>query len=501
MDEQLPDLAELTDLVLQTRLAMLRSSLTKVCNAIAVLENARQQGMPVSEESRLSTLAAAVRTAEAGLRELVGDIPDAAAQAEAIRILDDMARQRKAAVSPAAAEIPGQRLPALGDTSVGNDLGDYARDLLGDLDEIEAKIDVATGQPAAEARELMDDAWRDYQAALTCCHEIFAEYIELMSGVLLRDAGLDEDLCRIADALIRKWPMADYSWASLSIPAEDERPAMSTAQLVRLGFPEWSIWSLPLAAREYGHIFARKRERVRTDVQEALARHVATEAELCSWTADVFATTVLGSAYPWAAILLRAEPSAADDQARVAVMLHTLELMSPPDEFYRPMARAWQTATDGQFSLSEGQKDFVRKVKSRIRVEFRRWQDANDLADLLRSDAEPEQIASSVADHGLANVLVAAWRVRIDRATTFAEESRPEEPAEHRNARRKAYADDLKTLASRVRDVCVAVIDRRGPATTASVLPEASRPSLLPSVPGGLIAGPDKSLADGGTRP
>lgn len=500
MDEQLPDLADLADLVLQTRLAMLRSSLTKVCNAIAVLESARQQGRPVSEESRLSTLARAVGTAEDSLRRLVEKIPDATAQAEAIRILADMAVQRIAAVRPPAAEIPGRPLFALGDTSVGNDLGDYAKDMLGDLEDIEAKIDVATGMPAAEARELMDGAWQDYQEALTHCHEIFVEYIDLMSGVLLRDAGLDEDLCRIADALIRKWPMADYSWSSLSIPADDERPAMSTAQLVRLGFPEWSIWSLPLVAREFGHIFARKRERVRTDMQEALARHVATEAELCSWTADVFATTVLGSAYPWAAILLRAEPSAADDQARVAVMMHTLELMSPPDEFYRPMAQAWQTATGGQFALSEGQKEFVKKVKSRIRVEFRRWQDADDLADLLRSDAGPGQIASSVADHGLGNVLVAAWRVRIDRAATFAEESWPEEPAEHRNARRKAYADDLKTLADRVRAVCVAVIDRPGPPTT-SVLPEASRPSLLPSVTGGLISGPDKSSADQGIGP
>ena len=49
------------------------------------------------------------------------------------------------------------------------------------------------------------------------------------------------------------------------------------AQLIRLGFPEWSIWSLPLVAREFGHVFARKRERVRADMTEAMDQGVATE--------------------------------------------------------------------------------------------------------------------------------------------------------------------------------------------------------------------------------
>ena len=99
-------------------------------------------------------------------------------------------------------------------------------------------------------------------------------------------------------------------------------------------------------------------------------------------------------------------------------MMHTLELMSPPDEFYQPMAQAWQTATGGQFALSEEQKEFVKKVKSRIWVEFRRWEDADDLADLLGALPRPAQIASSSPTTALGNVLVAAWRVRIDRAAS-----------------------------------------------------------------------------------
>lgn len=275
---------------------------------------------------------------------------------------------------------------------------------------------------------------------------------------------------------------------------------MSTAQLIRLGFPEWSIWSLPLVAREFGHVFARKRERVRTDIQQALARNVATEPQLCSWAADVFATTVLGSAYPWAAILLRAEPSTAGDQARVAVMMHTMELLKAPAEFYQPLAGAWQAATGGQFGLSEEQKAFVKTVKSRISVEFRRWDEANALADRLEGGEEPTQIASELAKNGLGNVLVAAWLARIGRAVRFAEESRPEEPAEDRINRRKNYADSLKGLADRAHAVCVEIIDRPGPPTTSGLLGP-GLPSPQDPAAGGRNPGPDKSSADQGTAP
>ena len=190
----------------------------------------------------------------------------------------------------------------------------------------------------------MADAWSCYRKALANCHELFVEYIDLVRGVLIRDAGLDQDLCRIADSLIKTWPFSGSAWTSLSIPAEDERPGMSTAQLIRLGFPEWSLWSLPLVAREFGHVFTRKRDRIDTDVLQAAANNVRGEAELRSWAADIFATTVAGSAYPWAAIVLRADPDADLDQARVAVMLYTMELLKAPASYYDPLALAWQGA-------------------------------------------------------------------------------------------------------------------------------------------------------------
>lgn len=491
---------ELSDLVLWARLAMLRGSLTKVCGAIKMLENARQQGRQASrEESGVRALAQAIATDELRLRAVVEKIADARVKAEVLDILNEMSKRRGEAIMSFVAETPGRRLFALRDTSVGGDLSDFARDLLGELDEIESIIDRATGAPPAAGRQLMDEAWEKYRKALARCGDIFAEYIDLIRGVLLRDAGLDQDLCRIADTLIKTWHFAGHAWSSLSIPAEGERPDMSEAQLIRLGFPEWSIWSLPLVAREFGHVFAKKRERVIADIKEAMDEHLASEPELCSWAADVFATTVLGSAYLWAATLLRADPSEPGDLTRVAVMTYTLELMAAPTEFYQPLAQAWQTAAaGGQVVLNAEQKAFVKKVKSRIGVEFRRWEAATALADQLAGTDEPADIADPLAVSSLRNVLVAAWRARIGWAVAFAENSYPGEEPEERNARRRRYTDALVIVADRVRAVCVAVIDRPGPSPAAG-LPGTGLPPPQDPAAGGPNPGPEKSSAAGGT--
>ena len=135
-----------------------------------------------------------------------------------------------------------------------------------------------------------------------------------------------------------------------------------------------------------------------------------------SWAADVFATSVAGSAYPWAAIVLRADPGAPLDQARVSLMFHTMELMRTPDSYYEPLRLAWQGAVASKFVLSEEQKAFVRRVKSRIGVDFKRWEEADDLADQLIGDHKPEEIANTLAIKDLRNILVAAWQHRIDLA-------------------------------------------------------------------------------------
>ncbi len=499
MNEQMSYTNEqISYLVLHTRLAMLRNSLTMVCNAIKELERVRQPASPgPSEESLVRKLSRAVGDAENKLRAIVETITDIDRRKEAVEILNALSTERIEATG--AAEVPRRQLFALRNTSVGVDLSGYANDLLTDLEDIEVTIDAAAGKPEDEADLLMAEAWRKYRKALAHCHELFVEYIDLVRGVLLRDAGMDQDLCRIADSLIKTWHFAGTAWSSLSIPAEDERPGMSTAQLIRLGFPEWSIWSLPLVAREFGHVFTMKRDRIDTDVLQAAADNIRGEAELRSWAADVFATSVAGSAYPWAAVVLRADPDAPLDQARVAVMLHTMELMRAADQYYEPLARAWQGAVANPFVLSGEQKAFVSRVKSRIGVDFKRWENANVLVDQLTSEDKPGEIASTLAAKDLRNVLVAAWQARIRLAQDFVTKSPPEEPAEQRRARRKRYAEKLSYVAEQARAVCIAIID--GPEPGTGVLPETGRPPIVGSPASRPDLGPRKRPTDfGGGR-
>jgi hypothetical protein len=485
-----------SDLVLSTRLAMLRDNLMTVGKAIDELEKARQtESLMPASEIPLRKLADAVGLAVDKLRELLRTT-SVEVQAQAEQILNAVTKEKFAAL--VATKTPSRHLLALKNTSVGRALGDRATDLSDDLDDIEEMVATAHGKPPGEADEQMKKAWDRYRKALVSCHEIFVEYVDVIQGVLLRDAGIDRDLCRIADELIKTWYFADHSWLSFSIPADYERRSMSTAELIRLGFPEWSVWSLPLVAGEFGHVFATRHERIKKDVTNAREALVADDEELRSWAADIFATSVMGSAYPWAAMLLRTDPSNARDQTRVAVMLYTLTLLNAPTDYYGPLAVAWHGTTE-QVELPPKQKEFVNTVMKRIKREFRRWEQTNDIVDKLHRESSPGDIASPLQLTDLPNIFVAAWRERIRMANVIEVEGDPQETGEQRANRRRKYATDLEHLAERTRATCIVVIDRPG-SGVGGALPEALQLPAVSSPPSTVDFGPGKSPADQGAN-
>ena len=72
----------------------------------------------------------------------------------------------------------------------------------------------ARAHGAREQDQLDREAWRLFTECLEKCQELFAEYLDLVRGVLVRDAGLDRDLFRIADDLVRRTTIAEYRWES-----------------------------------------------------------------------------------------------------------------------------------------------------------------------------------------------------------------------------------------------------------------------------------------------
>jgi hypothetical protein len=134
-----------------------------------------------------------------------------------------------------------------------------------------------------------------------------------------------------------------------------------------VGFPEWTIWALPLAAHELGQVAitgnavwetyisdeTKKYKRSKKD-KEAMKRHM----RVC--LADAFATCAMGPAYACSAILLRLNPlSAYGDSAtspaaakRAHIILTMLKkmrdqdpLVEPPfSEMIAPLETGWNAA-------------------------------------------------------------------------------------------------------------------------------------------------------------
>jgi hypothetical protein len=139
------------------------------------------------------------------------------------------------------------------------------------------------------------------------CDRYFDEYVELLRGMALREVGYGDDdvdighVFAIADQMPRLWaPVNGWAWGSLALPARMEQNALTDSGVLRIGFPEWTIWALPLVQHDFGRMFVNKRPPDAVD--DGLL-------------ADACATIVTGPAYACAALLLRLDPQRVRPQA------------------------------------------------------------------------------------------------------------------------------------------------------------------------------------------
>jgi hypothetical protein len=166
------------------------------------------------------------------------------------------------------------------------------------------------------------EAWQTYRTTLRGKSEdLFSEYVEFLGGLALRDTGLgglpltpaqpgepefDPDVYHMADDLIKNIYViggADL-WHSMAIPARRDAAARTLARMIRLGFPEWTVWAVPLGAFEFG--------RVVVDVNNIVGsygrKHGGVDRGMDIAMADAFATFAMGPSYAFANIHLRLEP-------------------------------------------------------------------------------------------------------------------------------------------------------------------------------------------------
>ena len=184
------------------------------------------------------------------------------------------------------------------------------------------------------------------------CDELFAEYVDLLRGIALRDSGVRvhgrdlTDVFRIADALPSLWGRAEgWGWRSVTMPSSEERAAAGASNALRMGFPEWTVWALPLVQTELGASFLTRAKVVSPgDPPEQVAVAV-----------DIAATLVTGPAYALPALMLRLRPEEAVDPGapaslRAAAILAALRRAGSADLSFGvagvvdAVASAWTTA-------------------------------------------------------------------------------------------------------------------------------------------------------------
>lgn len=96
--------------------------------------------------------------------------------------------------------------------------------------------------------------WREYSRVQAASDEIFRECLDLLGGLALRDRIQDEHICRVADAYIRELSSDTGRRQSFAIPGLDAGSPSILRRVAKMQFPEWTVWTLPLVAHEYGHV-------------------------------------------------------------------------------------------------------------------------------------------------------------------------------------------------------------------------------------------------------
>jgi hypothetical protein len=206
------------------------------------------------------------------------------------------------------------------------------------------ETELATGVP-------LDTCWATLRGIEDACQSLFRECLAIVQGLLVRGASLDNGLCEIGDALLQDLGHgADLHWGRFTILAESES-IVELGSIVRLRFPEVSIWSLPVAAHEYGHFVGPRLEvqdpgqPSRHPFQDFLEQIREDDPRYYyyghEFFADLFATYALGPSFACCCILLRFDPVTASTEysthpsaaQRVYWLLSVLRAMDEQDPF------------------------------------------------------------------------------------------------------------------------------------------------------------------------
>jgi len=169
-------------------------------------------------------------------------------------------------------------------------------------------------------------------ARISSIQPLWAEHIEAVAGVVLRDDRFDSGLSKHCDQVVdlcRKTPFGLKK--TLNVLGRDHAILKDVDWAVFLRFPAWTIWALPLIAHEFWHAASRQ-----LPASKGLRLRLG---EFPKWEetwndplvqdclADAFGTYVIGPAYAFACVLLILDANSPADQRRADAIFATIDWM------------------------------------------------------------------------------------------------------------------------------------------------------------------------------
>lgn len=304
-----------------------------------------------------------------------------------------------------------------------------------------------TLQRMIDSSQKLDGFWGSVQRQHEECRKLFEFCLSYIGGVVARNTPEGERFCGTADALLDEvMTEAPFKYPRCTILG-DSSFYEGTTMVIRLSFPDYSVWSLPVAVHELGHYAMRRISDERDDFpfQEEFARIGGTEEEaargrafLHEYLADLFAVYTLGPSYACTCLFHIFSPrdtTAVEDgrehpshRKRLHFIVQTLEEVNQQyqvgnggfvEMFKKEWQQAWRAAgVEPQLDDNEaGKLELLRwrlyqKLDGYLsKARYGGWGRAQRLAADFMSRQSPTQLLGP--NDKLADVLNAAWAWRL----------------------------------------------------------------------------------------
>lgn len=404
--------------------------------------------------SSISTLQTKLARERSEIDDLVDDL------ASRLRLIEDVAKRQRADSFPSIVMDVGQANKQLTDLRAQIDNARQTVQLIAplkiDADSLKRRNTEFTTNlngprqklAAMRGKRHAPESWKQLKAFETN----WVGYLDYVAGLCFLHDVVDGGISAIANALIAELVCASTDLDALAIPGRGTRDGVrdvsradaEQSKVVYLGFPEWTVWALPLAAHELWHI-ARDQAQLGHQFSIVVRQKLASlsDAQIDAYwrdplfnkcIADAFATYTMGPSYAYAALVLALDPVREDDRQRAWTILRTLQRVAGRDELnvdttHVDLARLWKGALEQAehpevevLSPLVAWLDVFLEYLDRVAANTRNLRFDTKQWTAVREDLKQKvvgQAGTCDRDISLRFVLTAAWEARIEQPERF----------------------------------------------------------------------------------